>query len=193
MGFRPGPELTPQQTKVVLDERARRLARPLITLPDDADVTALLEFGLGGERFAVDARLVHEVLSAPSVTPLPGTPPFLGGVCALRGHPLVVYELRTILGLPSVTVATTRPVVVLGQEAADMGLRVDRVDAVLSVRRADIHPPPDHVSPSLQRFLLGRTDHEVYVLDAPRLLTHRELIVDDLDPDGKTAGQGKPS
>jgi purine-binding chemotaxis protein CheW len=53
---------------------------------------------MNGERYALEAALVHEVVRLPPLTPLPGMPPFLLGVCAHRGEVLPVIDLAKLMG-----------------------------------------------------------------------------------------------
>src|SRR5687768_3632061 len=57
-------------------------------------------FWLSGQRFAVDAVVVGEVVAVPQVMPVPATPDWLVGLCNLRGVALAVLDLGGVLQLP---------------------------------------------------------------------------------------------
>src|SRR5471032_258555 len=76
---------SPAHAKAIMDARARRLApMPAASRPPDANVSVVL-FGLGRERYAIEARFVREVVRFADFTPVPGTPEFVVGVANLRG------------------------------------------------------------------------------------------------------------
>ena len=62
----------------ILRERARRLAQPLEQRLDTESIE-VLEFGLAGERYAIEAVHVDDVQPLRDLTPLPCTPAFLRG------------------------------------------------------------------------------------------------------------------
>jgi len=110
-------------------------------------------FWLGGERYALDAVLVREVVAVPGLLPVPLTPPWLLGLCNLRGVALAVIDLGGALGLETRAAAAPSPasgtvVLVLRPGGMLVGLRIDRVEAVYrfeqtrleAVATVDEHP-----------------------------------------------------
>src|SRR4051794_36714431 len=87
-----------ERVDAVLEDRARRLARPLAAAQPSGGLLDLLAFRLAGERYAVETRYVQEVVRL-SLTPIPGVPGAVAGVGNLRGEVLVVFDLRPLLGL----------------------------------------------------------------------------------------------
>lgn len=55
---------------------------------------------VGPDWFAVDMRVVREIVPAPTVTPIPTAPPPVLGVFNLRGHLVPLFDTRVLLGLP---------------------------------------------------------------------------------------------
>jgi chemotaxis signal transduction protein len=90
-------------------------------------------FWLGGQRYALDAVLVREVVAVPSLLPVPMTPPWLLGLCNLRGVALAVVDLGGVLDLHTPAVppgAGGTVVLVLRPAGMLVGIRIDRVEAV---------------------------------------------------------------
>ena len=90
-------ELSPEDERALLAERARALA-----VPHEAQLTTASEddvviFTLCGERFAVDAGHVIEAFELDAPTQVPGTPERLLGVVNHRGSVLGVFDLRGLL------------------------------------------------------------------------------------------------
>jgi purine-binding chemotaxis protein CheW len=55
--------------------------------------------GIGAEHYALPVDRVREVAELGDVTPLPGSPPEVMGVCNLRGQVVPVIDLARVLDL----------------------------------------------------------------------------------------------
>lgn len=172
----------------ILDERARTLARRSPPLP--GAVHELGSFSVGALECLIELRYLLETTRHGEVARVPGTPPYLLGVFALRGAMLPLFELRTLLGEPppetplAATAAGggTGAVLVLGGEEADLGdhgrrpplgLLVDRLGEPLRLPVEAVHPPP----PSLttRPYLRGITGDGRLLLDGAALLDEPRL------------------
>jgi chemotaxis-related protein WspB len=72
-----------------------------------------LLFELDGERFAIDANTVSEVLPFIGVTRVPQAPAGIAGVCDRRGTPVPVIDLsQLLLGRPAERRLSTRILIV---------------------------------------------------------------------------------
>jgi len=79
-----------------------------------------LLFDLDGERYALDARDVAQVLPLVPVRPFPGTPPWIAGVIDHAGGPVPVIDLAMLaLGRPSSAFMSTRLVLVYDRRAGE--------------------------------------------------------------------------
>jgi hypothetical protein len=94
-----GVRLSPERARQLLEERARLLGRVPAEATQAAEVLEVVNFRVAGERYAVGARHVREVMRRTEVTPVPGAPDFLAGVINLRGEILAVFEPRILFGL----------------------------------------------------------------------------------------------
>jgi chemotaxis signal transduction protein len=103
-------------------------------------------FWLGGHRYALDAVHVAEVVAVPGTVPVPLTPPWLLGLCNLRGTALVVIDLPAVLGLPETFAADPERsglvVLVLRVHGLLVGARIDRVEAVYRFDAAHFEATP---------------------------------------------------
>jgi chemotaxis-related protein WspB len=72
-----------------------------------------LLFDLDGDRYALDAREIVEVLALRPVRPVPGAPVWVAGVAERHGAPLPVVDVpRLALGRPARQLLSTRLVIV---------------------------------------------------------------------------------
>ena len=101
-------------------------------------------FWLGGDRYALDAVLVREVVAVPGLLPVPLTPPWLLGLCNLRGVALAVLDLGGALDLPTRPAAAPgvsgTAVLVLRPGGMLAGIRIDKVEAVYRFDQTRIEP-----------------------------------------------------
>jgi purine-binding chemotaxis protein CheW len=100
-------------------------------------------FWLGGQRYALDAVLVREVVAVPGLLPVPMTPPWILGLCNLRGVALAVVDLGGVLDLKTPAAASSAAgtvVLVLRPGGMDVGVRIDRVEAVYRFDAARVEP-----------------------------------------------------
>jgi len=109
-----------------------------------ASTIDVVEFELGGERYALDIQLVREIVEMMQITPIPRAPPFISGVINLRGEITNIMNLNTLLGLANQQIRDNQKIIVLVPEAAggsNVGIIVDDVSSVLQVQEEDI----DHI------------------------------------------------
>ena len=118
----------------------------------------VVEFELGGERYALDIQLVREIVVMMPITPIPRAPEFLSGVLNLRGEITNIMNLNTLLGLPNQEVRENQKIIVLVPEAAggsNVGVIVDDVSSVLQITESDIEHMGEGFSSEFSSFVKG--------------------------------------
>jgi len=94
----------------------------------------LVTFSVAGDRYAIEATLVREVIRPPRLTRVPHAPAGLLGLGNLRGAVLPVVSLGALLGKSG---TGTGRVIVL-EQADPVGVMVDEVSAVMQGQEAAI-------------------------------------------------------
>lgn len=134
-------------------------------------------FYVGELLLGVDIRLVQEINRQLEMTPVPNALSHVRGVINLRGEVATVIDLRTVLGLPSTQqTRDTRNLIVHSQGEA-IGLLVDRISDILTVRRDQISDAPSNVDGVDGKFFLGvhTLDNDICVLlDVEQVLADRD-------------------
>jgi purine-binding chemotaxis protein CheW len=112
--------------------------------PARAETVDLLAITVGTDALAVDLSEVAGIVADRAVTRLPGSPPALLGVAALRRQLVPVYDLAMVLGTAGergpgggprwMILATGSPAVALAVDRVDAHLRVPREDAAAGPR-----------------------------------------------------------
>ncbi|WP_439816764.1 chemotaxis protein CheW [Zavarzinia sp. CC-PAN008] len=125
------------ETNVLAERQATDL------LPDWGEVLML---GLGGEVFALDARIVQEILDVVAVTEVPGARPFVRGVINVRGKVVPLADLRLRFGMAATEATIDSRIVVVEVELDGdptlVGLLADKVFEVTGLPRQTLEPTP---------------------------------------------------
>jgi purine-binding chemotaxis protein CheW len=158
--------------RTVLEERARRLARPLAR-PPTGEMLDLITFALANETYAVESRYVFEVFRLVDLSPLPGAEPPVFGVAAWRGELLTILDLRGTLGLSVAALNELSRVIVVGEDRPAFGILADAVRELIRLPAAEVRQPPEGAA-TQREYLRGVTADAVLVLDAKQLLRLRD-------------------
>jgi len=105
----------------------------------------LVSFFLSEEEYAVDVRLVQEIIRVSEITQVPRAPEFIKGVINLRGRIIPVIDLKRKLGLGEVEIGRQTRVVVVRLRERLIGLLVDGASQVLKVPVSTIEAAPEEV------------------------------------------------
>lgn len=112
----------------------------------EAGELEVLTFDLEGEVFALEAKLVQEILDLPAVTAVPGASPLVGGVINFRGKVIPFADLRVAFGMEAAADGIDTRVVVIQFDFAGeptlVGLRADRVNEVATLAATASEPAP---------------------------------------------------
>lgn len=170
-------ELTSEASERLLSERAAAYAQAPERVLLASEQIEVLAFDLGGEHYAIESRFVSEVLRAPEITDVPGTPALLCGVTNLRGEIMAVMDIGQLLGAPHQDEQCPW-VLVLGQDRPELGIVVQTVTEVAGMR-TDALLPPARASHEINReWIRGVTADAVVVLDGRQLLEDQRLHID---------------
>ena len=168
----------PEETRRILEARARLAARPPV-VPDESERLTLLAFSLAGETYGIETRHVGEVCPLKELTAVPCTPPFIAGVMNLRGRILAILDLRPLFDLPARGLTELNRVIVLRGGDDEFGLLADSIDGVRPVPVSDLQEGLPTLTGVRERFLRGITGQLLVVLDGARLLGDAGLKVND--------------
>jgi len=112
-------------------------------------------FYVGDLLLGIEVAQIQEVLRKTPVTPVPKTPPAIGGLINLRGQIVTAIDLRTLFGT-DVDAATDSPTMLILDSGAELtSLLVDTVGEVVAVEQADYEEPPDTLRGESRRMIRG--------------------------------------
>ncbi len=105
-----------------------------------------LTFTLGNQEFGIDILKIREIIGIVPIRPVPQTPSYIRGVINLRGKVIPVMDLRLRFGMEEHAYTDRTCIIVLEHDANDkmmlMGIAVDSVSEVLSMKASDIEDTP---------------------------------------------------
>ena len=158
----------------VLEERAKRLARPVA--PDERQSTydTVVVVTVGKERLGIAAQSLRVISERFSVTPVFGTPPWLAGVAHVGGELVSVVHLGHWLG--EATRREGARLAVVEGPRGPLGLLIDDVLGFREVLESELS---ETLSPNAtkQRFTRAITKDLVTLLDVAQLLESEEIVV----------------
>ncbi len=138
-----------------------------------------LSFSLGREQYGVDILKVQEIRGWETLREMHDVPPYIKGVLDFRGRIIPIVDLRIRFGVEPVEYLPTTVVIVLSRGDGDMmGVVVDAVSDVLSIRSDDIKPAPRLGALIDNEYVTGMVSMEqgmVMLIDAERLIDPDEL------------------
>lgn len=109
------------------------------------DAFPVVMFGLGGERLAVEADMVREILDLVPVTDVPHAQPYVGGLINVRGKVVPLADLRLKLGMEITETTIDSRILVLEVDLGEpviVGVMADKVYEVTEFTPADLTEAP---------------------------------------------------
>ncbi|MDR2861160.1 MAG: chemotaxis protein CheW [Syntrophobacterales bacterium] len=141
-----------------------------------------LTFSLSGEEYGIGIRKVREIIGMMTVTHVPQTPYYIKGVINLRGKVIPIVDLRLKFGMEAMDYTERTCIIVVeileeGKTIA-MGLVVDSVSEVVSIREGDVDDTPAFGNAIDTNYILGmaKTGGGVKILlDIDRVFASEEI------------------
>lgn len=171
---------TKEERKTILEARARKLAQKEIEY-ERREKIDVVEFRLADERYGVECQYVREVYPLKTLTPIPGTPAFVRGIVSVRGEIVSVVDLKLFFELPQRGLTDLTRVIILSGGAAgnrmEFGILAEEVMGTVSLELRSLQPPLPTLTGIRADYLKGISGNRMVVLDAPKLLSDKKMIV----------------
>lgn len=144
----------------------------------DGSGSEYLAFTLGSEEYGIDILKVQEIRGYETVTRIANAPEFIKGVINLRGIIIPVVDMRIKFQLGTPTYDQFTVVIILNIGGRIMGMVVDSVSDVTTLRPDQIKPAPEMGTAFNAEYLmgLGTVDERMLILiDIDRLMSSSEM------------------
>ena len=106
-------------------------------------IREFLTFKLGKEEYGMDILRVQEIRSFEEPTRMANAAPFIKGVINLRGVIVPIVDMRLRFNLADVTYNSFTVVIVVNIANRIMGMVVDGVSDVITLKPEQLRPTPD--------------------------------------------------
>jgi purine-binding chemotaxis protein CheW len=129
-----------------------------------------LTFAIAEEQYGIGILKTREIIGMMKITAIPNAPKFIKGIINLRGKVIPIVDLRRLFSLPEIDDTELACIIVVeiqnNTEALRIGLKVDRVSEVLSIRKDQIEPAPSIESQvnSLNILGIAKTEGSIKIL-----------------------------
>ena len=137
-----------------------------------------LSFTLGKEEYGIDILKVQEIRGYDAVTSIANTPAFIKGVINLRGIIVPIVDMRIKFNLGKVTYDELTVVIILNIGKRVVGMVVDGVSDVLSLKPEQVKPAPEFGGTFDTQYLvgLGTVDDRMLILvDIEKLMASSDM------------------
>ena len=137
-----------------------------------------LSFTLGQEEYGIDIQKVQELRGYDTVTRIANAPGHIKGVVNLRGIIVPIIDMRIKFNLGAPTYDPFTVVIILNIGGRVMGMVVDSVSDVITLKPEQIRPAPSMGSVLDTEYLvgLGTLDERMLILiDLDRLMSSDEM------------------
>ncbi len=139
-----------------------------------------LTFTLGNEEYGIDILKVQEIRGYDAVTRIANTPEFIKGVINLRGIIVPIVDMRIKFRLDRISYDQFTVVIILSLGHRIVGIVVDSVSDVLTLKPEQIRPIPELSAALDTRYILGlgTVDERMLILvDIEKLMSSSEMAL----------------
>lgn len=166
-----------ERVTAILAERAKKLSQPAAGTRSIVRIE-VLKFRLAYKEYAIGMKYVREVVLTGGITPVPGTPEYISGICAIRGEIISLVDLRALFSVSGRGLTDLNRVIVVTNGTMTFGILADYITGIATIpasMSADqtLVPPGGEVP-----YLLGVVDG-VVVLDGAALLSDPRMLIDE--------------
>lgn len=162
----------------ILQKRAIKTAlKPKGITETNKDLSAVLQFKLIAEEYAIDNNLITEVFSLRDITPVPGTPSFIMGVVSRKGRIICIVNLKQLFGIRQTNLTEMNKVICIRHGANEFGIVADSIDGIKEINLSLLSEPPGNIE-NKDKFLQGIMPDGLIIINALNLITNKKLCVE---------------
>lgn len=143
-----------------------------------------LTFSMADEEYGIGILKIKEIIGMMPITTVPQTPEFVKGVINLRGKVIPVVDLRLKFGIDAIDYTERTCIIVVEVESTtgnvEIGIVVDAVSEVLSIKGEDIEDTPAFGTKLRTDYILGMAKMKGGVkilLDIDKVLNAEEVAL----------------
>lgn len=147
-------------------------------MEEDTQKDRYLTFSIVNESFGIEVRYVTEIIGMQAITDVPELPEHIKGIINLRGQIIPVMDVRLRFKKEPREYTDRTCTIVVNINNMPIGLIVDGVSEVITIREQDVVDPPQTNMGISNRYIkkIGKVGNDVkLLLDCEKLLAEDEL------------------
>lgn len=172
-------EIPEENRKEILRSRAKVLSQEPKKEYQDQESIEILEFTLAYEQYGVESTFIQEVYPLKTLTHLPCTPPFVLGIINVRGRILSVIDIKKFFDLPERGLTDLNKVIILHSASMYFGILADSITGIREIPLTMLQPTLPTLKGIREEYLKGITEKRTIILDAQKLLSDKNIIVNE--------------
>jgi purine-binding chemotaxis protein CheW len=172
-------EIPGENRKEILRSRAKVLSQEPKKEYRDQESIEILEFTLAYEQYGVESSFIHEVYPLKTLTQLPCTPPFVLGIINVRGKILSVIDIKKFFDLPEKGLTDLNKVIILNSGSMYFGILADAITGIREIPLRILQSTLPTLKGIRGEYLKGITEERTIILDAQKLLSDKNIIVNE--------------
>lgn len=146
-------EKTDKDKTLLLERRAKNLAKPPSQLESREGGTSLLVFIMSGRRYAVDLSSIITVTRIHEIISIPSAPRHIPGIIRRRGESIGLADLACFFNADKSGISDADFAVIVQAQDKKFALQVEDIVGATTVRNADLLPPQDNFDPKQLPFV----------------------------------------
>ncbi len=165
------------RTTLILAERAKKLSQPATRSKGIVKIE-ILKFRLAYQEYAIDMKFVREVILTGVITPVPGTPEFISGICAIRGEIISLVDLRALFSISSRGLTDLNRVIVVTDGTLTFGILADYITGITTIPASTLGAPTSVPPEDAVQYCQGIVEG-IVILDGAALLSDPRMLIDE--------------
>ena len=121
---------------------------------------------------------IQEVILTGEITPVPGTPEYITGICAIRGEIISLVDLREFFKIQGKGLTDLNRVIVITDKKITFGILADFITGLGTILKEMLVPIRSGQTPIAETYLLGAVE-DLIVLNGTALLADPSLVIND--------------
>ncbi|MDO9324943.1 MAG: chemotaxis protein CheW [Methanoregula sp.] len=162
---------------MILAERAQKLSQPAARSRGIVRIE-VLKFRLAYQEYAIGMKYVREVVLTGGITPVPGTPEYISGICAIRGEIISLVDLRALFSISGRGLTDLNRVIVVTDGTMTFGILADYITGIATIPASMPAAPAPNPSTGAVPYQLGVAEG-IVVLDGAALLSDPRMLIDE--------------
>lgn len=172
-----------------------KMADIIEELEEDTQKDKYITFKSNNEYFALEIRIVQEIIGIQAITAIPETEDYIKGLINLRGKIIPVIDVRLRFKQEPFEYTDRTCIIIISVKGTVVGLIVETIAEVVNIPAESITPPPalgHGTAKNKYVYGLGKVGDSVkMLLDPEKLIKDEEIIM--LEQAAQSAGEGEGS